>query len=126
MSPVEFSLDLLSAIICLLYGLPVVFDKNNDQAEADAKVMQPIMQLKAEVTQQHSENDVETRISKLESEIGAIKKLIYRITDTRNEKNTNKALELKQIPRACGLAGYDVGVLLRQSDLLISNVAFRV
>ena len=38
----------------------VVMDKNNDQAEqVSSKIMQPVMQLKADVTQQHLQNNVE-------------------------------------------------------------------
>ncbi len=103
----------------------VVLDKSEDDVEqASSQVMQPVMQPAAEVTQQHSENDVNTRLSKLESEINAIKKLIYGIADTNNEKTTNKALELKQTKRACGLAGYDVAFTRRRSGVRIAPSPF--
>ena len=99
----------------------VIPDKNDDDAQqVNPQVMQPVMQPEAEVTQKHSENDVKNRLLKLESEIDAIKKFIYRIADTSNGKTTNKALELKQTPRACGLAGYDVAFTRRRSGVRIA------
>jgi hypothetical protein len=60
------------------YAFLVVLDKNSDQAEqTESQVMQPVMQLEADVTRQHLENNVENRLSKLESEMCANNSRIF-------------------------------------------------
>jgi hypothetical protein len=99
----------------------VVLDKNNDQGgQSDAQVMQPVMQLKAEVTQQYLQNNIENCVSKLEIEFNAIKKFILRNTDTSKEETRNNSLELKQTPRARGLGGYDVAFTRRRSGVRVA------
>ncbi len=99
----------------------VVLDKNNDQAEqVSPQVMQPVMQQKAAVTRQYLENNVENRLSKLESEIRDMKELILRNTDTNDEETRNNSLELKQTIRARGLGGYDVAFTRRRSGVRVA------
>ena len=99
----------------------VVLDKNNDQTEqVSSQVMQPVMQLKADVMEQLSANNLENRLSKLENELSAIKKLILRNTDTIDEEKRNNSLELKQTKGARGLAGYDVALTWRRSGVRIA------
>ena len=99
----------------------VVLDKSeNDVEQASSQVMQPVTQPDPEVTQQHSENNIENRLSKLEIEISAIKKFILRNADIRDEEKRNNSLELNQTNRACGLAGYDVAFTRRRSGVRIA------
>ncbi len=99
----------------------IVLDKNNDQAEqVSSQVMQPIMQPEANVTHKRSEDNVENRLSKLESEIREIKELILRNADTSDEKTRNNSLELKQTIRARGLGGYDVAFTRRRSGVRVA------
>jgi hypothetical protein len=104
--------------------LVVLGKSEGDVEEASSQVIQPVMQLEAEVTRQHSENNVENRLSKLESEIRDIKELILRNADTSDEKTRNSSLELKQTIRARGLGGYDVAFTRRRSPVRIRPSPF--
>ena len=56
----------------------VLLDKNNGQAEqVSSQVMQPVMQLEAEDTQQYTGNNVEVRLSALENRIKEIKNFLF-------------------------------------------------
>ena len=99
----------------------VVLDKNSKAEQVDSQVMQPVMQPEADVTRQHSENDVENRLSKLETEINAIKDFILRNENTNGEEIRNNSLELKQTTGARGLGGYDIAFTRRRSPVRIRS-----
>jgi len=82
--------------------------------------MQPVMQQKADVTREYLQNNVKNRVKKLETEISAIKELIFRNIDISDEKTRNNGLELKQKAGARGLGGYDIAFTRRRSPVPIT------
>ena len=57
------------------------------------------MQREADVTQRYVQNNIESRLSMLETELNKIKEIILRSTDTSEEETRNNGLELKQTKR---------------------------
>jgi len=61
--------------------------------------MQPVMQPEADVKQRYVQNNIESRLSMLETELNKIKEIILRNTGASEEETRNNGFELNQTKR---------------------------